>query len=142
MTIFNVMTGKRPFNNKKDPAVMMEVISGSRPHRSEFVTIPGSIDGSMENRLWNLIEHCWAHTPEDRPTAAEVSEILVEIERGTHESSSRSRVDILIRSLPRARNDILIAAIDVSLFAFLYLLSYLALWVIQPTAALQRWSHW
>ncbi|KAG8754206.1 hypothetical protein FRC11_006784 [Ceratobasidium sp. 423] len=71
MTILSIMTGKQPFPNKRDHAIMMEVtLKKGRPCRSEFTSFAGS--KRMEDRLWDLLERCWAHAPEDRPTAAEV----------------------------------------------------------------------
>ncbi|KAG8687262.1 hypothetical protein FRC11_007514, partial [Ceratobasidium sp. 423] len=73
MTILNVATRKLPFPNKGGPAVIAEVLNKNRPPRSDLVAFTGG--EHARDRLWELLERCWAHTPEDRPTAAEVSQI-------------------------------------------------------------------
>ncbi|KAG8754207.1 hypothetical protein FRC11_006785, partial [Ceratobasidium sp. 423] len=51
----------------------MEVSNKNRPPRSDLDPFAGS--EHVKGRLWDLLERCWAHTPEERPTAAEVSRI-------------------------------------------------------------------
>ncbi|KDN33254.1 hypothetical protein RSAG8_13653, partial [Rhizoctonia solani AG-8 WAC10335] len=103
MTILSIMTGKQPFYNKRDHAIMMAVtLKKVRPTRSEYSTFAGS--KWANDRLWDLLERCWAHAPKYRPTAAE----LVEIERGAHVSSKQNP--------PRTWQDTLVAVIDVVFF--------------------------
>ncbi|CAE6396191.1 unnamed protein product [Rhizoctonia solani] len=112
------MSGKQPFYKKRDHAIMMEVtLKRGRPRRSDYSAFTGR--DRVNDQLWDLLERCWAHTPKDRPTAAEVSQTLIEIERGTHTSSKQSPGNVVERSLPsRAWRNILIALIDACFFLF------------------------
>ncbi|CAE6440603.1 unnamed protein product [Rhizoctonia solani] len=110
------MSGKQPFYRKRNHAIMMEVtLKKGRPCRSDYNAFAES--NWVNDRLWNLLERCWAHVPKNRPTAAEVSQVLIEIERGSHMSSKQSLGNVVERSLPsHARRDILVALIDACFF--------------------------
>ncbi|CAE6437670.1 unnamed protein product [Rhizoctonia solani] len=97
---------------------MMEVtLKKGRPCRSDYIAF--AVSNRVNDRLWDLLERCWAHAPKDRLTAAEVSQILIEIERGTHTSSEQSPGNVIERYLPsRAWRNILIALIDACFFLF------------------------
>ncbi|CAE6434085.1 unnamed protein product [Rhizoctonia solani] len=98
MTILNVMTGKPPFSDKQSHAIIAEVLfKKNRPSRSDSLVLAGN--ERMKDRLWGLLERCWLHTPEGRPTAAEVSRILVEIEREAHRPCSQPQGNVLDHSL-------------------------------------------
>ncbi|CAE6507912.1 unnamed protein product [Rhizoctonia solani] len=122
MTILSILTGKRPFPNKRDHAIVAEVlIHKNRPPLSDFPIFAG------RDRLWGLLERCWAHTPEDRPTATEVSHALIEVERGVYEpwTGPCSRNILDYASSSEDWSDSLIVLIDASVFFFFFLLSIL-----------------
>ena len=63
-----MFTRKQPFSHKRnDAAVIFEAIAGGRPHRPSYEEAP-----QLTDDIWNIIEQCWAHEAELRPTAATV----------------------------------------------------------------------
>ncbi|ESK96338.1 hypothetical protein Moror_7124 [Moniliophthora roreri MCA 2997] len=67
-TVFEVMTGKPPFPDLPDAAVMLRVITGQRPPRPSDVWCP--------DMVWDLVERCWSHNPSERPRAVEIEQYL------------------------------------------------------------------
>ncbi|TDL27047.1 kinase-like protein [Rickenella mellea] len=64
MVMFKVITGTYPFAKLRDSAVIVEVVRGRRPLRS---------DGpSIDDSLWALLEACWSGNPFVRPKAQKV----------------------------------------------------------------------
>ncbi|KDN35933.1 hypothetical protein RSAG8_11196, partial [Rhizoctonia solani AG-8 WAC10335] len=74
MTVLEIMTGKLPFEGVAEVqlchAKCIQRIFPERPRHCLPIT---SRDG---DRMWNLLESCWAFNPEDRPVVAEVEHIL------------------------------------------------------------------
>ncbi|KAH8829901.1 kinase-like domain-containing protein [Flagelloscypha sp. PMI_526] len=68
-TSLEVMTGKPPFPELPEASVLLSVLRGERPARPQQV-------GSFTDELWNLIERCWAHQPEMRPTFDDITIIM------------------------------------------------------------------
>ncbi|CUA71139.1 Abelson tyrosine-protein kinase 2 [Rhizoctonia solani] len=78
LTLIEIYTGEPPFGRSMlwSGQAMILVISGDlRPSRP--VRLPLDNRG---NQLWELMKHCWAGNPNDRPTSAQVYERLKELE--------------------------------------------------------------
>ncbi|KAG7088729.1 hypothetical protein E1B28_012697 [Marasmius oreades] len=68
-TIFELLTGKGPFSEKKmDVQIIMAVLNGSRPARPF----------NCPDWLWAIVESCWKENFQVRPTATEVACRLTE----------------------------------------------------------------
>ncbi|KAJ7580874.1 kinase-like domain-containing protein [Mycena floridula] len=64
---YEVFTRKRPFCeivNFTDMAIVLKVMKGERPMR------PAS--SKLNDTVWNCMDDCWKHNPDERPTAAEI----------------------------------------------------------------------
>lgn len=66
MVIYEVISGKVPFHDDRDPTVLVKVLKGERPRREE---------GFADN-LWNMMERCWMPQPSDRPSVEGVLQCL------------------------------------------------------------------
>ena len=65
--LIQVLSGQVPFSNiKSNYVVVMAVWEGKRPPRPEHP--------SCSDRLWRLIQRCWAQDPRSRPKIREVSQ--------------------------------------------------------------------
>ncbi|KAF9469363.1 kinase-like domain-containing protein [Collybia nuda] len=89
---YEIFTGKNPFPEIiHDFAVMLKVVRGERPSR------PHNAPGLMDE-IWSLMEGCWHHDPQHRPTASEIVKNLeprvADRKRKANETSSE---DIPIR---------------------------------------------
>ncbi|CAE6441494.1 unnamed protein product [Rhizoctonia solani] len=69
MTILEVMTGMVPYAGIHDGAVVLRLVTGVHPARSEAHIPTGNERADL---LWTLLVDCWALKPQDRPTAVEV----------------------------------------------------------------------
>ena len=64
MLCLEVLTGKPPFRNRpRSATVITDIIDGILPTRPP-VEVP---DRGLSDRLWYLMQHCWARKPEERP---------------------------------------------------------------------------
>ncbi|CUA69683.1 Ephrin type-A receptor 7 [Rhizoctonia solani] len=77
MTILEIITGKPPYPEKSDQAVMFCVWRGTYPDRPEEIP-DGSEQGDI---LWTLLCLCWSKKADERPRAAEVTEVVGSITR-------------------------------------------------------------
>jgi hypothetical protein len=69
------MTGKPPFGDKTNYAVIFEVMIKKRhPSRPDFSDSLGC--EAAANTLWDLLTRCWTYAPGDRPTATQVKEAV------------------------------------------------------------------
>ncbi|KAG8763403.1 hypothetical protein FRC12_008563 [Ceratobasidium sp. 428] len=66
MTILEVITGKVPYAGMKDIAVMNAINSNRHPERPKE-HIPTT--SFYSNKLWSLLNRCWAFKPKARPLA-------------------------------------------------------------------------
>ena len=66
------MTGKPPFPELGDGAVINAVLEGRRPSQPTTCSGTQALDG-----LWILLQNCWEQLPEKRPTAARIVERLM-----------------------------------------------------------------
>ncbi|KAJ7810950.1 kinase-like domain-containing protein, partial [Mycena olivaceomarginata] len=68
---YEIMTGNVPFHDlQHEMAVMFKVLAGDRPSR------PMSCSAAALDGLWALMQKCWEHDAQMRPTAAEIVEQL------------------------------------------------------------------
>ena len=66
---FQILTLQLPFHDQKtDYAVLACLMTGKRPSRPDSIWCTDAI--------WQIITHCWAQEPTDRPSAREVYEAL------------------------------------------------------------------
>ncbi|ESK96318.1 hypothetical protein Moror_7104 [Moniliophthora roreri MCA 2997] len=79
-TIFEIMTGEPPFANLSGAAVMFKVITGVRPARP--------VDGWCPDKMWRLVERCWAQDPGMRPRATQLEKTL---QRAAHKGTAVQR---------------------------------------------------
>lgn len=71
------MTGKQPFHYVKRPTeVLVKVRAGERPQRP---TEPEAVERGLDDKLWNLLQRCWAQKPENRPTIEDVLAELLQV---------------------------------------------------------------
>lgn len=67
MVIYEVLCGRAPFSNRKDPEVVLLVLQGERPER------PRREEGKMfTDEMWEIVEDCWRQGPNDRISARNV----------------------------------------------------------------------
>ena len=74
MVILEVLTSKIPFQRYTDLVFMRKIIEGKHPDRPEEPGEPEAV--WFTNDLWRMLEQCWSHKPEERPTAKGVLECL------------------------------------------------------------------
>ena len=68
MVVYETISGKKPYHETPDLAVMFKIVDGQRPRRCE-----GFVDG-----LWGMVEECWTPQPNGRPS---VESILLRLEK-------------------------------------------------------------
>ena len=66
MVVYETISGKLPFHNDTDITVSFKVVKGERPRREDMFT----------DRLWGMLEWCWAPHPNDRPSIEDVLQRL------------------------------------------------------------------
>ena len=85
MVIYEVLCGRAPFSNRKDPEVVLLVLQGERPER------PRRDEGKLfTDEMWEIMEHCWRQGQNDRINARNVL-----ISLGGNLSSLRPPSDII-----------------------------------------------
>jgi hypothetical protein len=67
------MTGRTPYPDKQDTAVVLLIVKGEHPSRPENRIPTNSQDG---NRLWDLLRQCWSYKSLGRPPADQVFETV------------------------------------------------------------------
>ncbi|CAE6418247.1 unnamed protein product [Rhizoctonia solani] len=84
ITILYIMSGELPYADKSDFQVWAEVVmKKSLPTRPNFCEYSGVRSEDADEKLWGLLVRCWSHIPDDRPTAAEVKHVLMEVWRNS-----------------------------------------------------------
>lgn len=71
-----VFTGERPYNDSEhsdDPSVILDVIRGIKPNRPTDREV---IDRGLSDDLWRVLEIMWSYSPQSRPRAKRVCELL------------------------------------------------------------------
>ncbi|KAG6896478.1 hypothetical protein C0992_008014 [Termitomyces sp. T32_za158] len=71
MVCFEMFTGEFPFGNNR--AAALSIIQGARPKRP---TSHVHVQRGLTDTMWALMEWCWSHSPENRPSAAEILQAL------------------------------------------------------------------
>ncbi|KAL0565303.1 hypothetical protein V5O48_016721 [Marasmius crinis-equi] len=66
---YEIYTKEKPFPNDPDIKIMLSVVEGKRPER---------VRDAFPDPMWDLMSHCWAEAPAERPTAPKVVEYLKE----------------------------------------------------------------
>ncbi|KAF9789352.1 kinase-like domain-containing protein [Thelephora terrestris] len=67
MVVYEVLTGKVPFEWLSDEAVLFHVLRGGRPE------IPADAHAvGLSAKVWKLLEACWNSNPKKRPTMKEI----------------------------------------------------------------------
>lgn len=66
ITLFELLTGKIPFDKYEDAAILDKIKREKRPH------IPSAIAESCPLVLLDTMRDCWQQNPDDRPRFAEV----------------------------------------------------------------------
>ncbi|KAG9088934.1 hypothetical protein FS749_001742 [Ceratobasidium sp. UAMH 11750] len=80
MTILELITGKVPYYYKSSIAALVKtmLVDKAIPKRPEESIPSNSEHGDV---LWSLLQRCWDHEPENRPSATEVAKIMNGITR-------------------------------------------------------------
>jgi len=73
MTAVEIYTGRVPFYHlRQDAWVITDILmNGGRPTRASCHEVPEDV--------WGLLERCWAHAPEDRPSINDVGTLLTSV---------------------------------------------------------------
>ena len=95
MTMYQVLTGKRPFRPMRKAGIIRAVISGERPAKPENAEEIG-----MTDALWNLLRDCWQ---EDRITRPDIFDVFrrIDSQLPTPDSSVPPRPGFFRRLLER-----------------------------------------
>ena len=67
MFAVEVFTGKIPFEEQKNEAVVLRISRGDRPDMPENAQAVG-----LTGEIWKLLESCWQQNPNKRPTMEEI----------------------------------------------------------------------
>ena len=67
MLAIEVFTGKIPFEEQKNEAVVLRISRGGRPGMPENAQEVG-----LTPEVWNLLENCWHQNPKKRPMIQDV----------------------------------------------------------------------
>ncbi|KDN33753.1 hypothetical protein RSAG8_13151, partial [Rhizoctonia solani AG-8 WAC10335] len=77
MTILEIISGRLPWYwIKNEPAIIIHVCSPGKLHKRPN-EIP--MDSLAGDKLWTLLNECWAYKPDLRPTAIEVGNVMRDI---------------------------------------------------------------
>lgn len=70
--MWQVMSGKLPYEGMTETQVMLQVMSGRLPTPATFkMDSTDSSDG-----FWHIIKRCWETVPPSRPTVGEVGQMI------------------------------------------------------------------
>jgi len=81
MAILELVTGKHPFADcKRDAQVIHSIVvlkkTPTRPEAS-------AVHEWLSDELWGLMQQCWSKDASSRPPMADVSSVIIQIERGS-----------------------------------------------------------
>lgn len=78
MVIYETISGEPPFRNDPDCTISLKVVKGERPTRRTKLT----------DRLWEMLEICWALQPTNRPSINDVLRCLQVVASLSYQPSS------------------------------------------------------
>ncbi|KAJ7732237.1 kinase-like domain-containing protein [Mycena maculata] len=88
---YEILIGKVPFFElPNDMAVSLKVIGGHRPSRPSSTPV--------DDGLWRLLQDCWQHASEERPTIAQIVQKLVNPEIGAETDQTATDWDETLSS--------------------------------------------
>ena len=67
MVIYEILSGRIPFDEESNYAVVLNILHGERPTRPEEPE-----GGRFTDGIWEILELCWKHQPADRISAKSV----------------------------------------------------------------------
>ena len=76
MVVYEVLSGRPPFFQYKDIAVILKVLEGERPGRPQ-----GRQGAWFTDGLWGMLERCWEPKPHDRPSLKALLQCLEGVTR-------------------------------------------------------------
>ena len=71
MTVYEVLSGHRPFHDHYQYTVSATILGGGRPMRPQ-----GEAARWFTDAVWGILEHCWTPEPSNRPSISCVLECL------------------------------------------------------------------
>lgn len=98
LILWELLTWDLPFDGLTSYQIVIELSQGHRPEipgRYSTELIGGDVPSAGEKRYKDLIRQCWAEQPEDRPTFAEVTVALKEIEIALEESEKAKKAALI-----------------------------------------------
>ena len=76
MVIYEVVSGREPFSQYHDYAVVLKVLGGEHPERLQ------GVEGELfTDDIWRVLERCWKSDPGDRPSIGCILQCLKEASR-------------------------------------------------------------
>ena len=93
MFAVEVFTGRIPFEEQKNEAVVLRILRGGRPEMPENCQAVGLTD-----EMWKLLESCWQQNPRKRPVMEEVVRRLQRFVDDSNVATKCVRITLLIRS--------------------------------------------
>ena len=67
MVIYEVLSGRVPFDSCKDTLVILKVVGGERPKKPE-----GAQGAWFTTEIWAMLDLCWKPRPVDRPSSNDI----------------------------------------------------------------------
>jgi len=89
-----ILSGSAPFPNESDDEIVDKVAAGLRPEWP-------SNKQKLVDVLWKKIGACWAHEPNERPTAPEVLLTLEVLVEARHQGAEVSEDEAMMREWER-----------------------------------------
>lgn len=71
LLVLQLYTSQSPFHGVSDGTAILRILNGKRPERPTFQGGP-----QMSDKLWSVVEQCWAQSPSDRPLSSELVELV------------------------------------------------------------------
>lgn len=96
MVVYEVLSGKVPFDEYGPYVALAKVLGGERPERPK-----GDAGKLFTDDIWDLVERCWKRNPGDRATAKDVLECL----GGSPSSSHPTSQDVDVDSEPHSDDE-------------------------------------
>ena len=89
MVIYEVLSGQAPFSHLNPYIIVLRVMDGERPERSE------GVEGAwFTDDLWRMLNRCWETQPDSRPSVTTVLECLERASRDPGPPSLQADEDL------------------------------------------------